>query len=291
MILIDGVKKDMFKGDLPDKNVVFQLTDKWSTWIIKNDIRTRSFPASFTIEPFYAWTDTVNGTQHQVRYTKSTAKNDKGVEIFSVQELEFTNGKLVVKPTETDLLWFLRNHPMNDTAEQYSSPKGAKQKDSSIISFSEININKQNKEAWDKEEALLDAGVYIRALRNKVLREHYEGFGRAYDDETEVTMKNYLMAEARKNPIAFLEKCKSGSLSVKALVSRAVDRNVIKLDGKMWKWVSANGVVGNGIVKVPTGKDETEYLVEWLAGVDGTATREEIETELEKVKASAKADA
>ena len=222
----------------------------------RSTARSYSLPATATI----LFTDKDEDTYiRSIRYVKShkSIYVDDQEEFSStvnmlrqVSKPQFTDGVLAVKPSQQNLLDFLRNHPLNEVNQHWGM-------DRQKSVFRERNPVELARKANEGNKKIINASrlVYDSDFVGKIVPiAQYLGFDT--DRESDLIMwdiDNY----ARNNSDRFVELLDSPVIQRYSDVNRAIKMGIIRIDGQRLLWAD-----GRQILETPANYDTKEYFSE-----------------------------
>jgi len=222
----------------------------------RSTARSYSLPATATI----LFTDEDEDTYiKSIRYVKShkSIYVDDQEEFSStvnmlrqVSKPQFTDGVLVVKPSQKNLLDFLRNHPYNEANQHWDM-------DRQKSVFRERNPVELARKANEGNKKIINASrlVYDSDFVGKIVPiAQYLGFDT--DRESDLIMwdiDNY----ARNNAERFVELLDSPVIQRYSDVGRAIKMGIVRIDGQRLLWADSRQ-----ILETPANYDTREYFSE-----------------------------
>lgn len=272
------------------KKVIFLLhASQYSgKYIKRNDSVSliKSTPGNLTIPTFYS-SNVLNGVDSEVRYVLNSKLQRIGSgtqKVYGPNEIEFVNGKLEVPASKQDLIWWLRNHPNNETNEIYKDGEVSRPKQ---FIFREKNIKVEKEEAYDNIKAETDTKHYIFSLNKKDTKELYEGIPGLDDDFEDIGVNGAKVAiteyAQRIGYKKFDNYVESQRFVFDSIIKRAIDNDIIaftKGDKRdCWQWVG-----GRQFTTVPKGKDEMDHLYVTVMKKDSTGLLNEIKERVEELE-------
>jgi len=227
-----------------------------SVVVLKSATAGTSIPAQYN-------SDILTGVADQIRYVENLQKVRMGSEVkvnYTPVNIQFEDGKLEVPASRADLIWFLRNHPNNETNPKYED-KYAERPNRFI--FREKNIQAEKKVAYASIKAEVDTKDYIIKLKKTDTQELYESisqFKEPFDEVgTEGAKEMLIQYASRIGYHKFDEYAKSQRRVFNSIVNRAIDYDIIAYQEtpktRFWKWVG-----GQQICMVPKGIDKMDHL-------------------------------
>lgn len=187
----------------------------------------------------------------------------------SIGLVEFHRGRLVVRKTNTTLLAFLRATNQNADKAQRNTNKPPV--------FKELNLEQQAFSDLDKRTIKRNAvqAAWYDVDNNMEAVYHYArvlGIPTSKLPEPEII--NKYIEKAETNPELFLKHHKSPRNEHKYFVMTAFDRNIIssKILAGQVVWSDTNGL----ITVLPAGKDQVEYVTDFMIDADNEKTYEEL---------------
>lgn len=226
-----------------------------------------------------------------VQYVQN--KDDKGRDVGKRFRFDQSLGRIMTRPSDRDIYGksqyeFLKNHP-----DCEGSPNGTYvfdeegNKVQTGVTFRELNSAKDAEIALRADKARVKAEMTALTLDEKTLEEIANIIGYFGDVDEHMSLK--VCEFARKKPGVFEELLNSDNRSVRALIRKAVQEGVFRLQGALIKW--ENTTVGvsedDAIAKLMTNKEMTRAIQQKL-GVDFVA--EESKSPARKVKEQVKED-
>lgn len=290
MLLVNG--KDTKPKEVLTKPAKFRLCSQYrgSQQIEGKSLPT--YPATFTIQPYYNRFFPEDNTKKPVRYCEDVQTVDTGTKHgertkYIPDEIVFLNGELIVGVDQPDLYEFLLYFPTCKSNPLYKDGKVTMK---GAPKFELIVKQKISEEKLDQSKLLHDAQNLIfdtkNGLNEEAAKELLKSFGAGGVDELDpATVRMTLLDEAKDNPAKFLEYAQSTQRITRAVVQDAVDYKLIIFQdvGKKWMWgaVSQDVNTDEAIVAVPRGKKPFEYLIYWLQEIDESNV---LETMIEETK-------
>lgn len=222
----------------------------------RNTARSLSLPAKATI----LFEDEEGDTYiRNIRYVKSEKSIfvDEQSETLTGRALsrqmscpQFTDGILAVKPSQKNLLDYLRWAPGNEKNQHWNL-------ENQRPVFRERNPTEIAKKANEENKKMINASrlVYDSDFLGKIVPvAEYLGF--EVDKESDLILwdvDNY----ARKNPERFIELLDSPVIQRFSDVGRAIKMGIIRIDGQRVLWAD-----GRQILEAPTNYNTKEYFSE-----------------------------
>lgn len=265
------------KAEVLDKDKTFRLTESHFTEVRQKDDKghwhTRILtPKTWMILPSYQWFDAAKGQRYEITYTTNYLPNNEGYNLAFPEGLEFENGLLMVQAGQTDLYWFLTNHPACSDNSLYVSGKQSPQKP---CQFKEIKPNVDSNLLVEFETKIAQLLLRVTMPSHKEyisdelatrLAKAY-GFAFAYGKDGRQDINKFLIGIIRKNPDRFEHDILSANTERRALIGDAINLNVMRYDAPYFKWVNLKGKksVNEGIIcQVTGGIDPTDFFAQWL---------------------------
>lgn len=196
--------------------------------------------------------------------SKKTTKEGNEKEILG--KIVFRNGELKVEKHEADLMNFLDDSPWNKSNKNRDPRKK--------ILFYEYIEEEEKAVEYENITQTVDLMRKILELNGDDLRNIARGFG-VNTNQDDKYIQTDLIKISETNP-TFEEYMDSNEIKIKTLISKSVELGLIKRHKKIWMWHTDGSGIGSTICSVPTGKDPTEYLINFLMAPDGADVREDL---------------
>jgi len=170
--------------------------------------------------------------------------------IRQVSSPQFIDGHLAVKPSQSNLLEFLRKHPYNAANQHWDL-------DRQKVMFKERNPVAIAKELNSKNKQIVNASrlVYDSDFVGKIVP-IAEYLGYDTNKESDLILWD-IDTYARSNPEKFIDLLDSPMVERHTDITLAQRRGIIKIDGQRVIWSD-----GRQIVEVPTAFSPKEYFAE-----------------------------
>lgn len=296
MLLLNGQKWDGWKTEAQSyakpkkaKEVLFNLGEFFQGRRLVDDRWIVTFPKELLLEATYVFND--DRESGELRYTTGPTagkSKDGSVKYAPLDGLVFINGVLTVNPADTDLLFWLRNHPRNKTNGRYFKTDGSVNSDTlakatvttGFMFFKEKDEVKEKELAYDKEAKVIDAKY---KLKNECTQKEVDELFMSYEggeaDTPLKLKKSYLLQKISEDPIEFMRRLDGDVRSLKALISQAIQGEVIKFDRtkRLWTWADNN----KEFLKTAKNRNEEDELFKYLQESDDGELRKKL-TELVK---------
>lgn len=252
------------------KNPVFKLANRLINTNPNPKNRRKDVPRSFSIEPFYTYTDPKTNETFELRYFEHKVNKKSGGDSYSEytpSEIEFgQSAELRIAPSETDLWWFLHHHPRQASSPYRDSGKA-------VFFYLEDKAEQARGKATKSRMAAHAIGMIWGedALSEKEAKRLLQSYNVPKVDELiDEQVRLDLEKRAKKDPGIFLEKSSGASMNTRATVQRAVDNGIIKYSEKKqgWFYVREDGMLGGLIVAVPNAAKQYDAINDFLKETD-----------------------
>lgn len=285
MLYRDGQKIDLTKEQkselrkrFPKFPVVVKYDQRYITWdkVNKRDV----FPPSISVPANGSIVD-ADGDVSIFRYAKRVTKI--GDEPQYTPSAVVVNKQMVLNDTDVDLLGYLFFYcpfMTNGKLAEQAKKKGVKLKEIPRFQFENIEKEAELFIAKDMLKSTVHAYITNPALgvEEKDLRTIAQSMFIPDAGTLDINLlrKGLLLhvdsAKGNEGYEAFLDARKDlGNTGIKAIVSEAIDFEVIKFDGRgrKWYWLDDEGEKVDIITPVLPGRDQNDTLLEFLLSQDG----------------------
>lgn len=281
MLFKDGVKVTPTAQLKGKDTVTFQLAAAYIAVVpLGNGRSKRMAPRNFLLPAEYTYIDKKDGPC-MLRYAEtinnSINKQGNPVKLFAPDSINFIAGVLVVKKNQPDLLEFLLNHPLNASNPDRDDTQHAR--------FYEVDPVKAEEEEFQHRVSTFEVTELImKTMTEQEQRTALKIYGEMNVDHLDPKIvRNRLITIAtdmvmskkdpRYGPQGFMRTIGAPTMKIKALVQDAIDRDLIKFDGKnRWIWLEGDAK-GNVIVPVPSGQNHIDYFVDWMVNRDDSGVK------------------
>jgi len=246
----------------------------------------------FSIDATYDWFNPFIGAQCKLTYTQQYMPDEQGRNRNPISQVSFEYGYLTIPQEDTYLYFWLNNHPLNQTNPKYLNKENTRPPKPFL--FREILPDLESALAVDNEQLVAQVTLrltdssykgYINDEALKQLAKSY-GFGSVLNKGRKDLVK-HLMPYVKQNPNKILDDINSAATEIRAVLSDAIQYNVVKFDMPYVKWIEIKGkrALNNGIiVQCPNGMEPLDYFVNWMREKDNSNVYQQIKKELEDKK-------
>lgn len=280
------------------KSATFKLQNSFFTIKRQKEMKTGRVvtrelcPPEFSIDATYDWYNPFIGAQCKLTYTDRYAPDENGYNTNPISQVAFEYGFINVPQENTYLYFWLMNHPLNQTNPKYLDNEHTRPNKPFL--FRELLPDLESAVLVDNEQLVAQVTLkltdptykgYINDEALKYLAKAYH-FGSVAGKGRKDLIK-FLMPYVKSNPKKILDDINSAAIEIRAVLSDAVQYNVIKMDLPYVKWIDIKGkrAVNNGIiVQCPNGLDPMDFFVQWMREKDNSNVYQQIKKELEDKK-------
>jgi len=288
MIYVNGVEvsmQDRYQKD--KKEVVFVIHESmYSQRKIKENDSVREItipPGSLSLPAAYT-ASLIDGIEKQIRYVTSTRNKGLGTSnevVYLPNEVEIIAGRIIVPASKPDLIWWLRNHPNNETNPLYEKGDVARPAN---IWFKEKNIKLEKEASYASIEAETNTKYKIFNLKKADVKDIFESldFADKFEDVGEKGAKEILIHHAAKVGFdKFDDYMKGHEMIFNNIINKAIEYNIIELketqSTRIWIWVGAQQ-----FCTVPKGADAREHLYITIMKKDSSGLLSKIKEKVEE---------
>jgi hypothetical protein len=292
MLYLNG-KPHTIKLDTLKKSVTFVLSDVYgrreTVGNSYGETYNRNKSANIaTFDAFYNYSDPTTNQNVELRYAERVQPKTTptgAVNYYAPRKIVFKRGILVVKPGQSDLLFFLMNSPhfekedgSNSSTAKFRILDSGKHAQK-IVEFKSIKLKAEELIIGESKAALSET-----ALRR--LLGSYEGFSGDAETMAISEVKAALLSFAEMDPEKLYKAAHSKKTGVKVVINENLSNEKISWDdaSRSWKWAKNKKGEAKVIVVVPQGRDKTDWFVEWLTEEDNSNVLEELNTFSELIR-------
>lgn len=231
----------------------------------------KGVPRSFSIEPFYNYTDK-NGNDCVIRYFKNKVqKNTGGVAYteYTPAELSFEQDADITVVKDKSLWWFLYNHP------RCTGP--GRDKDKSPFFHLEDKAleasEKAKKSRMNAHANRLIWNIDGKGLDNAQAKQILQGYGYPNVEELTDDQVRGALEDKIKTPdnlTDFIGRTGGVSLEIRSTIQKAIDNKIIVFQEKKkrWAYTKPDGTPHNTLCSVPDPNNRIEILTTFLRELD-----------------------
>ena len=184
------------------------------------------------------------------------------------------SNRIICKAENNNLYGYLMRHPANK--DNKHAPKSGKKL------FELVNKAHQAEKFLVSEDIELDARNLIRDAEFDTIAKIAEGVSGINLSLKPDEIRAQLAQRAKSNPKEVIDASNDVKLQRKVSAQEAVDLDLIVFDRKerVWHWNDENGA---DIVRVETGQDHHQVLVQFLSSPEGKKVWDKLRSQLKKL--------
>ena len=293
------VKKKSLSDFTPKKTEAFKLQDSFFRRVRQREMKSGKMQdrvlvsPEFSIDATYQWYSPFTGMQVNLTYTKNYQPDNNGVNRSPINQVSFEYGIVTVDKEESDLYFWLLNHPLNQTNPKYLEDEN--QRPPKPFLFRQLLPDREANVFIDHEKTVSKVILmitdptmkqYINDEALKHLAKSY-GYGSVLNSGRK-DLEKFVIGFAKKHPQKVLDDLTSAATEIRAVLADAEQYGVIKFDFPYVKWVDLSKgkrTVNNGIiVQCPSGLDPMDFFVNWMREKDNSGVYNQLKKELDDKK-------
>ena len=250
-------------------------------------------PPEYGIPATYDWFNPITGSRDKLSYSNNFEPDNHGYNKNAFEQVILVDGFIEVRNGQSDLYFWLLNHPLNQTNEYYT--QNASNRPPKPFVFKQVLPDRENM-VFVNQEALVAKAVLMitdKGTKGYVNDEALTALAKAYGFGSTVNkgrkdLEAFMLKYAKNNPQKVIDDLTSSATEVRAILSDAVTYGVIKWDLPYVKFCDVSKgkrTVNNGIIcQIPNGLDPMDYFVNYLREKDGSGVFNQLKKELEDKK-------
>ena len=290
-----AVKKIDFESLLLEKPQTFKLSDSFFRKVHQREMKTNRLVERVRVSPQYNMEATIDffnpftGMRDKLTYATQYIPDSNGKNIAEIEPVSFVYGFLIVEKEQTDLFFWLNNHPLNQNNPKYLDENVRPNKP---FAFRQILPDQENATFFDHEMAVAKVVTMLgdsRKVSDKTLKHLAKsyGFGSTLDKGRK-DLVAFVLRKAKENPSRILNDLSSAKTEIRSIIADAEIYGIIKQDSPYWKWCdTAKGKrsVNQGIIcQVANGLEPMDFFVDWIREKDNSGVFNQLKKELDDKK-------